>query len=343
MIDEAVESGARLIKACKIIHVSPRTIQRYRKKIELKADGRIAGGATKVPANKFSEQEKKEILNVINQPEFANSPPNQIVPILADRGEYIGSESTMYRILRENGQLAHRGKAKAAAKYKIEPLEILSPNRLWSWDITYLQTVIKGMFFYLYLIIDVYSRKIVGWEVYDAESADYAAKTIALAYSNEKIIDKSLILHSDNGSPMKGATMLGTLQNLGVVPSFSRPSISNDNPFSESTFKTLKYCPIYPDKPFETVALAREWTSNFVNWYNEIHKHSGIKFVSPGQRHRGEDVLILEERAKVYQEAKSKHPNRWSKKCRNWLHNGVVTFKSLRILKKKESETIKTG
>ena len=343
MIDESTESGASLIKACKIIHVSPRTIQRYRKESEIKADGRIASGTTKIPINKLSEEERNEILNLVNQPEFANSTPNQIVPILADRGEYIGSESTIYRILRENAQLAHRGKAKAATQYKMEPIEISSPNKLWSWDITYLQSLTKGIYFYLYLIIDVYSRKIVGWEVYESESSDYAAKTMSLACYNEKIMDKSLILHSDNGSPMKGATMLGMLQNLGVVPSFSRPSVSNDNPFSEATFRTLKYCPTFPDKPFETVEVAREWTSKFVNWYNEIHKHSGIKFVSPGQRHRGEDVLILEERGKVYEEAKSKHPERWSKSCRNWLHVDSVNFKSLRIFKKKEIKTLKTG
>lgn len=282
-------------------------------------------------------------MNVVNQPEFADLTPSQIVPILADRGEYIGSESTIYRILRENKQLTHRGKSKSATKHKIKPIELLAPNELWSWDITYLQSLVKGVFFYLYLIIDVYSRKVVGWEVYEAESADYAAKTISLAYSNEKVFGKSLILHSDNGSPMKGATMLGMLQTLGVVPSFSRPSISNDNPFSESTFKTLKYCPTFPDKPFGSVELAREWTSKFVNWYNEIHKHSAIKFVSPSQRHRGEDLLILEERAKVYERAKSKHPYRWSKSCRNWLHLGVVTFKSLRTLKKAEVVPPKNG
>jgi len=343
MADEAVESGASLIKACDIIQVSTRTIQRYRKEGEIKADGRIAAGATKVPANKFSEEEKQTILNVVNQPEFANLSPNQIVPILADRGEYIGSESTIYRVLRENKQLAHRGKAKAATNNKTEPIEVSRPNEVWSWDITYLPSLIKGIHFYLYMIIDIYSRKVVGWEVYEAESADYAAKTISLAYSNEKVFGKSLILHSDNGSPMKGATMLGTLQNLGVVPSFSRPSVSNDNPFSEAAFKTLKYCPIFPDKPFESVDLAREWTSEFVNWYNEIHKHSAIKFVSPGQRHRCEDIEILANRAKVYEEAKSKNPHRWSKNCRNWLQIGVVPFKSLRIYKKKEIKPSKTG
>jgi putative transposase len=343
MINEAVESGANLIKASKIIQVSARTMQRYRKEKEINADRRIAAGATKIPANKLSEEERNKILNVVNQPEFANLPPNQIVPILADRGEYVGSEATMYRILRENEQLAHRGKAKAATQYKMEPIEVFAPNELWSWDITYLQSAIKGSFFYLYLIIDVYSRKIVGWEVYESESADYAAKTMALACHNEKIMGKSLILHSDNGSPMKGASMLGMLQNLGVVPSFSRPSVSNDNPFSESTFKTLKYCPKFPDKPFETVKCAREWTSKFVNWYNEIHKHSAIQFVSPGQRHRGEDVLILKERARIYEEAKCKNPSRWSKNCRNWVPVDVVTFKSLRILKNKENKTLKTG
>lgn len=187
-------------------------------------------------------------------------------------------------------------------------------------------TTVKGLFFYLYLIMDVFSRKIVGWEVYAEESADHAAKTFRKAYLREGIAGQPLILHSDNGSPMRGATMLGTLQNLGVMPSFSRPSVSNDNPYSESLFKTLKYHPGLPEKPFDTLEEARLWCAGFQHWYNEEHQHSAIKFVTPGQRHRGEDKAILDRRKALYAMAKTAKPERWSGQCRNWIRPAVVSL-----------------
>ena len=133
-----------------------------------------------------------------------------------------------------------------------------------------------------------------------------------------------VVLHSDNGSPMKGATMLATMQKLGVVPSFSRPSVSNDNPFSESLFKTLKYVPSYPSKPFESLEEVRRWVEIFADWYNYSHHHSGLKFVTPAQRHNGGDIAILEYRKSVYEKARKQHPERWSGEIRNWDHETVV-------------------
>lgn len=173
--------------------------------------------------------------------------------------------------------------------------------------------------------MDIYSRKIVGWEVCENESSEQAADILrktklaeAMASSDE------VVLHSDNGGPMKGATMLATMQKPGVVPSFSRPGVSNDNPFSESLFKTLKYVPAYPTKPFESVDDARQWVAKFTEWYNHTHHHSGLKFVTPEQRHNGEDKAILKKRKAVYEEAKRKHPERWSGETRNWDHDAVV-------------------
>ncbi len=150
------------------------------------------------------------------------------------------------------------------------------------------------------------------------ESAEHASYLIHKACLAEGIHQEGLVLHSDNGSPMKGATMLATLQKLGVVPSFSRPSVSNDNPYSESLFRKLKYTPAYPSKPFESIKAARQWVHEFVRWYNEEHRHSAIRYVTPGQRHRGEDRAILEERKAVYEMAKEKNPQRWSGDIRNW-------------------------
>ena len=140
----------------------------------------------------------------------------------------------------------------------------------------------------------------------------------------EGITEDGLVLHSDNGSPMKGATMLATLQRLGVVPSFSRPSVSNDNSYSESLFGTMKYAPTYPAKPFASLTEAREWVHRFVTWYNEQHRHSAIQFVTPGQRHRGEDAEILTARKAVYEQARQRHPERWSGDTRNWDPVGQV-------------------
>lgn len=222
--------------------------------------------------------------------------------------------------MRAEKQLAHRGKAKAPAHSRPQPLVASGPSQVWSWDITYLATTVMGMFFYLYLylILDVFSRKIVGWEVYAEQTSELADVVFRKAHLREGVGTRELVLHSDNGSPMKGATLLDTLQRLGVVPSFSRPSVSNDNPYSEALFKTCKHPPGFPEKPFENIEKAREWVAGFVGWYNEEHRHSGIRFVTPGERHRGEDKVILQQRKAVYEAAKAKHPERWSGDIRNW-------------------------
>jgi putative transposase len=324
LIDEAGEGGARRSHACRVLEISVRTLQRWREDGDVKADGRKEAGTQREPANKLCEHERRQILDIANAPEFASMPPNQIVPALADQGLYLASESSFYRILREADQLARRGKAKPPARRRPMPLQASAANQLWSWDITYLATTIKGRFFYLYLIMDVYSRKIVGWEVYETESAEQAALVFRKAHLREGIGAQSLVLHSDNGSPMKGATMLSTLHRLGVMPSFSRPSVSDDNPYSEALFKTLKYHPGFPDKPFDSLQEARQWVVGFQHWYNELHRHSGLKFVTPAQRHRGEDGAILEQRHALYEAAQERHPERWSGPSRNWEPEKIV-------------------
>ena len=324
LVDEACEGGARRSQACQVVGISVRTLQRWREPGEVKADGRQQAAACREPANKLSEHERQQILEIANAPQFAALPPSQIVPTLADRGLYVASESSFYRVLRGADQLARRGKAKAPARQRPKPLQASAPNQLWSWDITYLATTIKGVFFYLYLIMDVYSRKIVGWEVFETESAEHAAEVFRKAHLREGIGAEPLTLHSDNGSPMKGATMLSTLQRLGVMPSFSRPSVSDDNPYPEALFKTLKYHPGFPDKPFDSVQEAREWVAGFQHWYDEVHRHSGLKFVTPAQRHRGEDGVILEQRHALYQAAKARRPERWSGPSRNWEPEKIV-------------------
>ena len=327
-IDEACADGARQSKACEVLGITSRTLQRWREGGGVKEDGRKEAGSQRIPANKLSNEIRQQILDTANAPQFAHLPPGQIVPILADQGRYIASESSFYRVLREADQMAHRGKAKPPTRQRPQPLLATEPNQLWSWDITYLPTTVKGVFFYLYLIIDIYSRKIVGWEVYESESSEQASELFIKTYLREGIAGDALVLHSDNGAPMKGATMLATLQRLGVLPSFSRPSVSDDNPYSEALFKTLKYHPGFPDKPFERLDSTRQWVQGFERWYNEDHRHSALKFVTPGQRHRGEDSAILEQRKALYEATKAHHPERWSGSTRNWTPDEIVYLNS---------------
>ncbi len=321
-VEEASTAGARAHKACELLGIAPRTLQRWQQCGELLDDARRT--RCHVPANKLSDQEREQIITVANRKEFAHLPPSQIVPQLADRGEYMASESTFYRVLRAAGQLKHRQASRAATVHKPRPLEATAPNQVYSWDITYLKTTVRGIFLYLYLFMDIYSRKIVGWQVYEDESSEWAADILRDITQREAIGPEQITLHSDNGGPMKGANMLATLQALGIMPSFSRPAVSNDNPYSESLFKTLKYRPEYPAQPFADVTEARQCVSGFVAWYNFEHRHSAIQFVTPAQRHAGLDTAILAKRQALYQAAKARQPERWSQQTRNWQPVQVV-------------------
>lgn len=320
LIHAAVEQGARKLKACEILGITLRTVQRWEKNgVEDKRKNN-----NKTPANKLSEFERHRILHTANSEEFRDLPPSQIVPILADRGEYVASESTFYRIFKEAGQNAHRSKSNPRKNKAPETLTATRPNQVWSWDITYLPAPIRGQHWYLYMHMDIYSRKIVGWSVHETENSEYASAVLQAACMAEQVAPNQLTLHSDNGSPMKGAIMLSKMQELGVMSSFSRPSVSNDNPFSESLFRTCKYRPDYPEKPFETVDKAREWVADFVLWYNTKHLHSGLRFVTPQDRHQERDKTILTARHEVYQEAYRQRPERWAKGTRNWSMVGAV-------------------
>lgn len=287
-------------------------------------------GPSSEPQNKLTSDERHAVLQLVNSPEYRDMSPHQIVPRLADQGTYLASESTIYRILRAENLLCHRGRAKPRTESRPKPYEAVRPNQVYSWDITYLMSSIRGQYFYLYLFLDIFSRKIVGWEVHDRESADLSSALLVKICANENICKNQIVVHSDNGGPMKGATMLATMQSLGVTPSLSRPSVSNDNPFSESLFKTLKYCPQYPSKPFVSIEDAQKWVGEFVQWYNKEHLHSGIKFVTPESRHNQEDKVILEKRKNIYSIAREKNPQRWSGKTRNWQHVAKVKLNCLK-------------
>lgn len=329
LIQEANQNGARLAKACEELHISVRTYERWVKDGEIKLDQRPTAKRP-TPKNKLTEAERTEILTVVKQEEFADLPPTQIVPKLADQGMYLASESTFYRVLREENMQNHRGFIQKPTKRLPESHLAVKPNQVWMWDITWLAGPVKGMFYRLYLIIDLFSRKVVGWEVWETEEAKYAEQLVQKAVVNEKIQGAPLVLHSDNGSPMKAATFQGFLEKIGIQSSYSRPRVSNDNPYSEAMFRTLKYRPYYPRKGFKTVEEARAWALKFIRWYNEVHLHSALKFVTPVQCHTGEHIDILEKRKEVYEEAKQKHPQRWARQTRNWSAQEQVALNPMK-------------
>ena len=325
LIDEATAAGAHLETACAALGVSPRTLQRWKDPTNGIREDRRPSAERPAPANKLTAEERDQIVAVCNAAEFASLPPSQIVPRLADKGIYIASDSSIYRVLRERGQNHRRGRARPAVRRKPpNSFEAKGPCEVWSWDITWAPGPVAGAFFYLYLMIDIFSRKIVGWEVYDRETAELAAEVLKRAVWAKRCVTNPLVLHADNGSPMKGATMKVTMERLGVVPSFSRPRVSNDNPFSEALFRTCKYVPTWPTKGFASIEAARLWVEGFVNWYNTEHRHSAIRFVTPDQRHRGQDHALLASRHKVYERARAARPDRWSGKTRNWSPVGSV-------------------
>lgn len=325
LIEETSAAGIAKAACCALFNISYRTVQRWKKQGGTK-DLRLNAQRSS-PANKLSEEEQANVLNIANSPPYHDLSPSKIVPLLADEGRYIASESTFYRILKQAQQLGHRHRSKPKQHRKPVACIAYKSNQVWSWDITYLPTMIQGQYVYLYMIMDIFSRKIVGWAIHENESSSYASALMTQSCLDEHIQPHQLVLHSDNGAPMKGLTMRATLEKLGVVASFSRPSVSDDNPYSESLFKTLKYHPTFPRfKRFENINQARMWAEQFVNWYNTQHLHSALKFVTPLQKHNEEDHAILAKRHKVYQLARKKKPERWTQQTRNWHPIQCVTL-----------------
>jgi len=333
LVAEAVASGCRILRACEAFGIEERTLLRWKSKPNDDRHGPIT-----TPANKLSEAERQLLIKTSVSVTFVNLSPHQIVPKLADDGVFIASESTFYRVLKAEKLDLHRGHSKPRVVTPPKAFEATRPNQIYSWDITFLRSSVRGQFFYLYLFLDLFSRKIVGWNIHESQDSSFSAALLEKICKIEKINKFQVTVHSDNGGPMKGATMLATMQKLGVMPSFSRPSVSNDNPYSESMFKTIKYCPIFPAKPFEDIEAAIIWMQKFTTWYNTEHLHSGINFVTPSSKHEGLDVEILKNRNEVYETARNKNPERWSGKTRNW---DPITVVKLNPLKEKQKSNTK--
>jgi len=309
-------SGARLRLACETAGIDVRTLQRWQAGGGLVAGDGRPQAVRALPSHALSRAEREQLLRVANEPRFADLPPARIVPMLADEGVYLASESTFTRVLLEQGHAQRRGRAKPPRPTRPPTTHVATaPGQVWCWDMTYLPASVVGQWFHLYLILDLYRRKIVGWEVHDSDDSAHAAQLVRRTALAEGIAAKSSrpVLHGDNGVTLKPTTVLAMLNWLGVKPSYSRPRVSDDNAYVESLFRTAKYRPEFP-------------AHGFVHWYNVEHRHSGIRYVSPAQRHAGQDVQILAARDALYAQARERHPARWSRDTRDWSPIGPVTL-----------------
>lgn len=320
-VDEAKNSGACVREICKTIGKSSRTLKRWRK--NLQDDGRKSNRFQR--NNALTREEEKEAIDILCSPRFRDMTPNVIVAILAEEGKYIASERTMYRILAKKNLNRFRTDTRAPRRERPEELIAHGPDQVWSWDITYIPSYVRGQFYYQYMIIDIWDRSIVGCNVYKEQSGENAAELLRETCIKKGIDPGSVALHQDNGGPMISADFLGCAKRFDIHLSYSRPSKCNDNPYSESLFRTEKYRPGYPLR-FASLEELIEWSNHFVEWYNNEHRHSGIGYVTPMQRRNGEDIAILEKRRETYEKARSEHPERWSRKTRKWERDETVTL-----------------
>jgi len=314
LVAQAMADGARQSSACRLLGISDRTVQRWRKP-ERAQDGRLK--TNRRPANQLSDQERGFVVELLRSPVFAGLSPRQIVPRLADQGIYVASESTMYRLLRPPPHEPRARDLRARARPGHER-RVSAPNQVWSWDITSLKGSSQGSFLYLYMMMDVFSRRIMGWKIHREERAEHAARFVRAVCEENGIQPAGIVLHSDNGRPMKGDTMLCTLRQLGIVPSFSRPRVSNDNPHAEALFSLLKRHKDYPPSAFSSLEVACAWVARFSSWYNRDHLHGSLCFVSPDDRYFGRDGPVLARRRAVYEQAWRRVPIRWPQDPRRW-------------------------
>jgi putative transposase len=260
----------------------------------------------------LATSERAEVRQVLNSERFADQPPREVYASLLDEGKYLCSWRTMYRILDENQEVRERRNQLRHPHYTKPELLATQPNQLWSWDITKLLGPTKWTYYYLYNILDVFSRYSVGWLIAERESATLAEELIAATCVRQDIQPGQLTIHADRGSSMSSKPVALLMADLGVTKTHSRPHVSNDNPFSEAQFKTLKYRPDYPER-FGCQTDARIWAAEFFRWYNYEHHHSALGLLTPADVHFGRAQTILDQRQQVLQAAYLKNPERFVK------------------------------
>ena len=301
-----LEAQLPTARACDLFGICRASVYRWRAP---RVSGPAPRRAVPVPASALSGGERAEILAVLDSDRFVDKAPEQVWAILLDQGLYLGSVSTYYRVLRTDGQVRER-RAQARHPARKHPVLLATgPNEVWSWDITKLKGPSRGVYFDLYAIMDIYSRKMIHWEVHRTETGDLAKRFMEQAVRANDGIRPSHI-HSDNGTSMTSKSVADLLVDLHITRSLSRPKVSNDNPYSEAAFKTLKYCPAFPDN-FTTLGDASSFTDIFFNYYNNQHRHSGIGLYTPQSVHDGTWKYVRDARQEVLDEAYRAHPERF--------------------------------
>jgi putative transposase len=282
--------------------------------------------------HKLSPAERQLVVDAACETEYRDLNPYLIVTRLLECGRYLASVSTFYRVLRERKLLTHREESAPRTKRTPPPERIADgPNQVFTWDITYLKRTVAGLYFFLYLVLDLWDRSIVGWAVHERESSEHSEqlfRSMSIRYDFDGVY-----VHQDNGGATKGGTLPTLFYELGIVPSFSRPRVSDDNPFSESLFSTVKRSVGYP-KTFDTIETARAWVARFVDWYNTEHRHSAIGFVTPHQRRHGLDHEIFARRNETLMQAYARNPSRFRNGPKLWEHQPNVVLNPADATKK---------
>jgi putative transposase len=305
---QSVEALGREIgmrAACLTLSVPRSSLYRQRKKIS-----RSERPVRSAPPRALSEQEREQVRQVLDCERFQNDPPREVYASLLDEGQYLCSWRTMYRILDAHQEVRERRNQLHRPNYQKPELLASAPNQLWSWDITKLLGPTKWTYFYLYVILDVFSRYVVGWMIALQEAAHLAEQLIAESCERQAIEPNQLTIHADRGKPMTSKTVALLLSDLGITKTHSRPYVSDDNPYSEAQFKTMKYRPDYPER-FGSQVDARSWAADFFHWYNYQHHHSGLGLICPADVHYGRAIAIINKRQAVLQTAYQKYPERF--------------------------------
>jgi len=308
LIEQAVEELAPLVgtyAACRAMGAAPATIYRRRRPPEPRPRK-----PRPKPARSLSAPERDAVLEELNSERFVDSSPAQVWATLLDEGRYLASQRTMYRILAAQGQSRERRDQLVHPAYAKPELLATRPNELWSWDITKLMGPAKWSYFYLYVILDVFSRHVVGWAIQHRETASVAERLLAQSIEQQRIRPGELTIHADRGTSMRSKPVAYLLADLGVTKTHSRPYTSTDNPYSEAQFKTLKYRPDFPDR-FDSILHARSWARDFFPWYNDEHRHSGIGLMTPATVHYGRATEVHDHRADVLAAAYAVNPERF--------------------------------
>jgi putative transposase len=303
---DAVAPDLGTIQACRALGISRATLYRRRRPPAPPA----SSSPRPRPPRALSEAERQAVRAVLHAPRFVDAAPAEVVATLLDEGTYLASERTMYRILADAGQTGERRNQLTHPRHARPELLATQPNELWSWDITRLLGPATWTYYYLYVILDVFSRYVVGWTVAHAEQAALAERLLAETTAKQQILPGTLTVHADRGSSMTSKPVAFLLADLGVTKTHSRPHVSNDNPYSESQFKTLKYRPGFPDR-FGSIHDARAFCQQFFGWYNREHRHSGIAMMTPEAIHYGHAVQLHQARARVLATAYAAHPERF--------------------------------